>query len=296
MTKKNEIFSAKKTGSGEIVLYQPNNTVQLEVKLQGDTVWLSIDQMAALFGRDRSVVGKHVRAVFKEGELTKESVWAKFAYTASDGKDYHVDFYNLDVIISVGYRVHSVQGTRFRQWATNVLRQYMLNGYAFNQRFERLECRVAQVEESQRQFDIQIHRGLPPTEGVFFEGQIFDAYVFVTDLIKRAQKRIILIDNYIDETTLAMLSKREKGVVATIYTYSVSDTLKVDITKYNAQYEPIELKQYKAAHDRFLLIDDDVYHMGASLKDLARKLFAFAKMNELTAGDLLDKINQYPEY
>lgn len=263
---------------GEIILYQPNETIKLEVRLNQETVWLSIDEMAILFDRDKSVIGKHIRNIFKEKELLKESVWAKFAYTASDNKVYQVDYYNLDVIISVGYRVKSLRGTQFRQWANKVLKDYLLKGYSLNQRLQALERTVA--EHSQK-IDFFVRTALPPVEGIFYNGQIFDAYKFATDLIKSAKHSLVLIDNYVDETTLLMLSKRSKGVSATIYTPKISKQLQLDLDKHNDQYPPIQVRTYKESHDRFLLIDEtEVFHIGASIKDLGKKMFAFSKMNE----------------
>jgi hypothetical protein len=263
---------------GEIILYQPNETIKLEVRLNQETVWLSIDEMAILFDRDKSVIGKHIRNIFKEKELLKESVWAKFAYTASDNKVYQVDYYNLDVIISVGYRVKSLRGTQFRQWANKVLKDYLLKGYSLNQRLQALERTVA--EHSQK-IDFFVRTSLPPVEGIFYNGQIFDAYKFATDLIKSAKHSLVLIDNYVDETTLLMLSKRSKGVSATIYTAKISRQLQLDLDKHNDQYPPIQVRTYKESHDRFLLIDEtEVFHIGASIKDLGKKMFAFSKMNE----------------
>ena len=275
---------------GEIILYQPNEIIRLEVRLEEESVWLSIDDMAKLFDRDKSVIGKHIRNIFKEEELFRDSVWAKFAYTASDNKVYQVDYYNLDVIISVGYRVKSKQGTRFRQWANQVLKDYLLKGYSINHRLQALERTVA--DHSQK-IDFFVRTALPPIEGVFYNGQIFDAYKFATDLIKSAKHSLVLIDNYVDETTLLMLSKRNEGVSATIYTAKISQQLQLDIEKHNDQYPPIQIRTYKESHDRFLLIDGkEVYHIGASLKDLGKKMFAFSKMNE-SAGlflKLLEKI------
>ena len=273
---------------GEIILYQPDKEVRLEVRLENETVWLSIDEMSQLFGRDISVIGKHIRNIFKEGELVKDSVWAKFAYTASDGKIYQVDYYNLDVIISVGYRVKSQRGTQFRQWANKVLKEYLLKGYSINQRLKDLEEKVdAKLVQHERQLDYLtdkvdffVRTSLPPVEGIFYNGQIFDAYKFAADLIRSAKKSILLIDNYVDESVLLMLSKRGIGVTATIYTHTISNQLNLDIQKHNSQYPRIEVKTYKQCHDRFLIIDDtDVYHIGASLKDLGKKMFAFSKLD-----------------
>ena len=283
---------------GEIILYQPDKEVKLEVRLENETVWLSIDEMSQLFGRDISVIGKHIRNIFKEGELVKDSVWAKFAYTASDGKIYQVDYYNLDVIISVGYRVKSQRGTQFRQWANKVLKEYLLRGYSINQRLKDLEEKVdAKFVQHERQLDYLtdkvdffVRTSLPPVEGIFYNGQIFDAYKFAADLIRTAKKSILLIDNYVDESVLLMLSKRGIGVTATIYTHTISNQLNLDIQKHNSQYPQIEVKTYKQCHDRFLIIDDtDVYHIGASLKDLGKKMFAFSKLDipSKTITDLL---------
>lgn len=273
---------------GEIILYQPDEAVKLEVRLENETVWLSIDEMSSLFGRDISVIGKHIRNIFKEEELIKDSVWAKFAYTASDDKTYQVDYYNLDVIISVGYRVKSKRGTQFRQWANKVLKEYLLKGYAINQRIEHLENKMdskfiahdRQLEELASKVDFFVRTSLPPVEGVFFNGQIFDAYVFATNLIRSANKSLLLIDNYIDESVLLMLGKRNPRVSATIFTGRITSQLQLDLDKYNDQYPPINIKTYANAHDRFIIIDEtEVYHIGASLKNLGKKLFAFTKMN-----------------
>lgn len=273
---------------GEIILYQPDEAVKLEVRLENETVWLSIDEMSSLFGRDISVIGKHIRNIFKEEELIKDSVWAKFAYTASDDKTYQVDYYNLDVIISVGYRVKSKRGTQFRQWANKVLKEYLLKGYAINQRIEHLENKMdskfiahdRQLEELASKVDFFVRTSLPPVEGVFFNGQIFDAYVFATNLIRSAKKSLLLIDNYIDESVLLMLAKRNSGTSATIFTGRITAQLQLDLDKHNDQYPPINIRTYANAHDRFIIIDEtEVYHIGASLKDLGKKLFAFTKMN-----------------
>ena len=267
---------------GEIILYQPDETIKLEVRLENETVWLSINEMSQLFDRDISVIGKHIRNIFREGELVKESVWAKFAYTASDSKVYQIDYYNLDVIISVGYRVKSKRGTQFRQWASKVLKEYLLNGYSINRRLLDLEHTVA--EHSQK-IDFFIRTSLPPIEGIFYKGELFDAYKFVTDLIRSAKKSLLLIDNYVDESVLLMLSKRNKGVEATIYTQKMNAQLQLDLDKHNSQYSPIQIHVYKECHDRFLIIDDmEVYHIGASLKDLGKKMFAFSKLDIPTSA------------
>lgn len=272
---------------GEIILYQPDEEIKLDVRLENETVWLSIDEMSHLFGRDISVIGKHIRNIFKEGELIKDSVWAKFAYTASDGKTYQVDYYNLDVIISVGYRVKSQRGTQFRQWANKVLKEYLLKGYSINQRINQLENKTdsrltahdRQLEELTNKVDFFVRTSLPPVEGIFFDGQIFDAYKFASDLIKSARQSLVLIDNYVDENVLLMLSKRQPGVTATIYTQRITPQFRLDLDRHNDQYPPVDVRTCKLSHDRFLIVDDAVYHIGASLKDLGKKWFAFSKLS-----------------
>ncbi|MCL2512129.1 MAG: virulence RhuM family protein [Bacteroidales bacterium] len=281
------------TNQNEIILYQPDNSVELEVLLENETVWLTQAQMGMLFGRDRTVIGRHIRNIFTEGELQENVVCANFAHTTQHGaiKDrtqtIDIQYYNLDVIISVGYRVKSRQGTIFRQWANSVLKEYILRGYAISQRFERLEYRVAETE---KKIDFFVKTALPPAQGIFYNGQIFDAYVFVSDLIKSAKKSIILLDNYINESVLLLLSKRSSKIIAKIYTKQISPQLQLDLTKHNAQYEPVNIYESDLFHDRFLLIDDTVYHLGASLKDLGKRLFAFSKM-EVTAADILRNVN-----
>ena len=263
---------------GEIILYQPNETIKLEVRLEEESVWLTQLQMAELFQTTKQNISLHINKIFKEGELNPLSVVKDCLTTAADGKNYRTKYFNLDVIISVGYRVKSLRGTQFRQWANQVLKDYLLRGYSINHRLQALERTVA--DHSQK-IDFFVRTALPPIEGVFYNGQIFDAYKFATDLIKSAKQSLVLIDNYVDETTLLMLSKRESGVSATIYTSKISHQLQLDMERHNAQYPPVQVHTYKDSHDRFLLIDDkDVYHIGASIKDLGKKMFAFSKMNE----------------
>ena len=274
------------TPQNEIVLYQPNENVKLDVRIENETVWLSLSQISQLFNRDKSVISRHIKNVFIEKELFMDSVVAKFATTAVDGKVYQVEYYNLDVIISVGYRVKSQQGIHFRQWATHILKDYILKGYVIHQRFERLENRVTDTE---KKIDFFIKTALPPKEGIFFDDQVFDAYSFVSDLIKSAEKSIVLIDNYIDDSVLLLLSKRAEHVEATIYTATISPQLQLDIQRHNAQYPPININIFTRSHDRFLIIDETVYHIGASLKDLGKRWFAFSKM-EMEASLLVQNI------
>ena len=260
---------------GEIILYQPNDSLRLEVRLDGDNVWLNRSQLAELFDRDVKTIGKHINNALKE-ELDNVPVVAKFATTAADGKVYQTEHYNLDMVISVGFRVKSRRGVDFRRWANTILKEYMLKGYAINQRIEQLEKTVALHSEK---IDFFVRTSLPPVEGIFFDGQIFDAYKFSTDLIKTARKSLLLIDNYVDESVLLMLSKRNPGVSATIYTQKITAQLQLDLDKHNDQYPPINMRTYRNGHDRFLIIDgEEVYHIGASLKDLGKKMFAFSKL------------------
>lgn len=275
------ILSNEKVGQGEIVVYQPDDVTRLEVKVEQDTVWLTQGQLALLFQKDQSVIARHIKNVFTEGELDEAGNMQILHNTLSKYKP--VKVYSLDVIISVGYRVKSFRGTQFRRWATNILKDHMLKGYAVSNRLNLIEKRL---DEHEQKIEFFVRTSLPPVEGIFYNGQIFDAYVFATELIRSANKRLILIDNYIDESVLLMLSKRKGGVTAEIMTGKVSSILQQDLVKHNAQYPPIVLTEKKDIHDRFLIVDEDVYHIGASLKDLGKKLFAFSKMS-LPTGVLI---------
>lgn len=272
---------------GEIILYQPDGTLKLEVRLEDETVWLNRQQLSNLFDRDIKTIGKHIGNALKE-ELSGMSVVAKFATTAADGKTYQVEYYNLDMILSIGYRVKSRRGVEFRQWANQVLKDYLLKGYSINHRIEQLEKTVARHD---KRIEFFVRTSLPPVEGIFFEGQIFDAYAFASDLVKSARQRIVLIDNYVDESTLMLLSKRKPEVEATIFTARISQALQLDIQRYNAEYPPITVNEYRQSHDRFLIIDADVYHIGASLKDLGKKWFAFSRLH-FNPQELLERINK----
>ena len=282
----------EKSLTGEIVLYQPDDTIRLEVRMGDETVWLNTNQMATLFGREESNIRRHVINVFKEKELEKEN---NVHYLHVNGVKKPVPFYTLDVIISVGYRVKSQRGTDFRRWATKVLKEYLLQGYTVNQQISEIKQTVVEqkkeIAEIRNKVDFFVQTSLPPRQGVFFDGQIFDAYRFVSDLVRKADRRIVLIDNYVDDTVLALLDKRKEGVSATIYTKSITDQFLLDIKRHNEQYTSIEVKQFNKAHDRFLLIDDEVYHIGASIKDLGKKWFAFALMNDLVADNFLEMLN-----
>ena len=288
-------MSNNNSSTGEIVMYQPDETIRLEVRMGDETVWLTQQQMAELFQRDQSVIARHIRNIYKEEELDEEGTYAKFAYMGHDGLQmYEVNHYNLDVIISVGYRVKSKRGTKFRQWANKVLKEYLLRGYVLNTRIAALEQHEAQqdieIQELKSKVDFFVRSSLPPVEGIFYDGQIFDAYVQITNLIKQAKHSIVLVDNYIDETILTMLSKRDPNVKATIYTRQLNQQQQLDVQRHNQQYPPISINMCQHNHDRFLIIDDVVYLFGASLKDAGKKLFAYIKMQETPATDLLRNI------
>lgn len=261
---------------GEIILYQPDEAIKLEVRLENDTVWLTQAQIAELFGTGRQAITKHLKNIFNSAELDEDSVCSILELTASDGKVYKTKVYNLDAILSVGYRVNSKNATLFRRWANGVLKEYLLKGYSVNRRLTELEKTVALHSEK---IDFFVRTSLPPVEGIFYNGQIFDAYKFATDLIKTAKRSLLLIDNYVDEAVLLMLSKRNAGVSAVIYTQRITPQLQLDLDRHNEQYPPIDIRTYRDSHDRFLIIDDtDIYHIGASLKDLGKKMFAFSKL------------------
>ena len=275
-------------------MYQPDDTLTLDVRVEDESVWLNRNQIAELFGRDVKTIGKHINNALRE-ELEGIPVVAKFATTAADGKTYQVEHYNLEMITSIGYRVKSSRGIQFRVWANKVLKDYLLRGYSINQRLMQLEDRIdRRLSEHDRhllQFDEKVdffvRTSLQPKEGVFFNGQIFDAYALIADLIRQANKRIVVIDNYIDDSVLVQLSKRQPGVIVDIYDGQISKQLRQDVEKHNEQYPGVTLHKYAKAHDRFLIIDEDVYHIGASLKDLGKKLFAFSKMEVMTGSELL---------
>ena len=299
--------------TNEIVLYQPNEQMSLEVKLENETVWLNRQQLSILFDRDVKTIGKHINNALKEelypvvakstttgNDSTSNATVAKFAIVQKEGNREvirQVEFYSLDVILSVGYRVKSSRGIEFRRWANQVLKDYMLKGYAINQQMLAMEERIGrqlqdhtiQIHNLQEKVNFFVRTSLPPQQGIFFDGQIFDAYTFINDRIREATTRIILIDNYIDDSVLTILSKRADKVVATIYTKKPSAQLQLDIQKHNAQYPPISVIEFDRSHDRFLCIDETVYHLGASIKDLGKKWFAFNRM-EWTTAELIKRI------
>lgn len=279
----------------EIILYRPDElTEHIEVMLENETVWLNRQQMAILFGRDVKTLGKHINNVFSEGELIASATVAKFATVQNEGGrmvERQVEYYNLDVIISVGYRVKSKQGTQFRIWATNILRDYLLKGYALNQRMNRIEKNVEDLSQKVNEISLQLKTQELPNQGVFFDGQIFDAYELTSRIIRSAKISIVLIDNYIDESTLTHLAKKEKNVKVLLLSKSIGKPLQLDIQKANEQYGNFTVKPFSQSHDRFLIIDQrEVYHLGASLKDLGRKWFAFSKLEAKSVDGIMNSI------
>ena len=282
----------------EIILYQPVETLALDVRVEDDSVWLTQAQMAELFQATKQNISLHIKNIYKEGELEEVATVKEYLTVQKEGKrnvQRNISYYNLDVIISVGYRVKSLRGIQFRQWANKILKEYLLRGYSVNQRLMQLEDRIdRRLSEYDQHFrkldekvDFFVRSSLQPKEGVFFNGQIFDAYALVADLIRKAKTRIVVIDNYIDDSVLVQLSKRRPGVTVDIYDGQISKQLKQDVEKHNEQYPGVTLYKYTKAHDRFLIIDEEVYHIGASLKDLGKKLFAFSKMEVMTGSELL---------
>lgn len=276
---------------GEIILYQPDEAVKLEVRLEDETVWLTQAQIVDLFQSSKANISEHKKNIYDQKELEESSTVRDFRTVRQEGKRQvirNLTYYNLDAIISIGFRVNSKRGILFRQWANKVLKDYLLKGYSINQRLndieQRMDNRFFQIERTIAEHDKKIgffvRTSLPPIEGIFYNGQIFDAYKFAIDLVKSARHSIVLIDNYVDETVLLMLSKRSIGVSATIYTQRITQQLQLDLDKHNDQYAPIDIRTYRDSHDRFLVVDEmDVYHIGASLKDLGKKMFAFSKLN-----------------
>ena len=273
----------------EIILYRPNELAEhVEVRIDEETVWLNQEQIVQLFQRDQSVISRHIRNVFNEDELDEKSNMQKMHIPNSDKP---VAFYNLDVIISVGYRVRSKQGTQFRIWANSVLKDYLLKGYSLNNRMNRLEDNLESIKNKVNEIDFQINSNLIPNQGVFFDGQVFDAYELNSKIIRSAKKSIVLIDNYIDENTIAQLAKKEKNVSVTLLYKSHGKTLLLDVQKAQEQYGNFELKLFPKSHDRFLIIDEnDIYHLGASLKDLGKKWFAFSKMEKSSVESIMNEI------
>ena len=296
----NKDFGSASGGTGEIVVYQPDEITRLEVRLKDETVWLNRQQIAQLFGRDVKTIGKHINNALNE-ELSDIPTVANFAIVQEEGQRWvtrYIEHYNLDMIISIGYRVKSQKGVLFRRWANVVLKDYLMKGIIINQRISSLERRIEdkfiqfdqKLYEHEKKIEFFIQSSLPPKQGIFFDGQIYDAYSFVAELVRSAKRMIVLIDNYIDDTVLTLLAKREAGVEAVVYTGKISKQLQLDIDKHNAQYPPVEVRAFSKAHDRFLIIDEKVYLVGASIKDLGKKWFGFTLMENTEAEELLGKM------
>ena len=282
----------------EIVVYQPDETLRLDVRLENETVWLTQGQMASLFGCSSDNVGLHLRNIYSCGELSKEATAEDFSVVRLEGGRQvrrSVCFYNLDAIISVGYRVNSILGVRFRQWATSILKDYLLRGYAVNERLvqieDRMDRRLAEhgrrLDALEGRVDFFVRTQTPPLQGVFYDGQLWDARAFVDRLVKRAKRSLVLVDNWATVETLDMLAAKQRGVAATVVTSEHRDgkgnprpkILPADIAKFNAQYPTLSVRFRENFHDRFLVIDDkELYLVGASLKDLGKRCFAFTRL------------------
>lgn len=289
------------TQANEIIIYQPNESLSLDVRVEDESVWLTQSQIVELFDSSKANISEHLKHIFDSGELAREATVRKFRTVRQEGSrnvTRNIEYFNLDVIISVGYRVNTVRGIQFRQWANKVLKEYLLRGYALNQRLMQIEDRIDRhFSEYDRHFkqldekvDFFVRSAIQPKEGIFFDGQIFDAYAFVADLIRQAKHRIVVIDSYVDDSVLVQLSKRNPGVKVDIYDGKISTQLRQDVDRHNRQYPGVTLHAYNKAHDRFLIIDEVVYHIGHSLKDLGKKLFAFSKMDVMTGSELLSKL------
>ncbi len=278
----------------ELIIYQANELTQnIEVRIDDDTIWLTQKQIVTLFDSSKANISEHIKNIFQTGELDKEATVRNFRTVQKEGNrtvTRELIHYNLDMIISIGYRVNSIRGTQFRIWANKVLKDYLLRGYSLNKRMNRIEDNVQKLNQKVNSIDLQIKADLPPNQGIFYKGQIFDAYTLISDIIRSAKKSIILIDNYVDDSVLLLLSKRNKNVKTVIYTNLISKVLKQDLQKHNTQYPKIELKKLTTAHDRFLIIDHKiVFHFGASLKDAGKKWFAFSKL-DIDADDIVNKL------
>lgn len=288
----------KTNQANEIILYQPDDTLAIDVRVEDESVWLTQAQIVELFDSSKANISEHLKHIFESAELDREATVRNFRTVRMEGNrrvTRTLEFFNLDVIISVGYRVNTIRGIQFRQWANKVLKEYLLRGYSVNQRMKQLEDRMDRrfseydqhFRELDKKVDFFVRSSLQPKEGIFFNGQIFDAYVLVAELIRHAKSRIVVIDNYIDDSVLMQLAKRQTGVTVDIYDGQISKQLRLDVEKHNEQYPGVTLHKYSKAHDRFLIIDEEVYHIGASLKDLGKKLFAFSKMEVMTGSELI---------
>ncbi len=287
----------KTTQSGEVVIYHVAENIDLEVRVADETVWLSQAQMAILFGVKENTVTYHIKEIYKIRELEMKSTARKIRVVRQEGSRMvkrYIDYYNLDMILSIGYRVNTVSGIQFRHWASGILKDYMFRGYALNPHLVQLEQHVIrhdlQISDINQRIDNIVQAALPPKAGLFFNGETFDAYVFVADLIRSAKEDIKLVDNYIDDSVLLLLGKRQAEVSATIYTERITNQFQTDLSKYNTQYPPITIKEIEKVHDRFLIIDQQLYHFGASFKDLGKRLFVVSKIEEPALTEALMKV------
>ena len=286
----------------DIIIYR-SGEIEINVSIEQETVWLSAEEIAKLFNVQRPAIVKHIGNIYKTNELSKTSTCSILEQVAKDGKRRKKNYYNLDIIVSVGYRVNSIRATQFRIWATNILKQYIYKGFAINtekithQRFKELEYDVSLLKNMMDNISKALEdKTLKPNQGIFYNGQVFDAFLLITNIIKSARKSILLIDNYVDETVLAMLDKRNKKCDAVIYTKNIDKRLKLAVTKHNEQYPEIKIKKLITAHDRFLIIDSKtVYHFGASLKDAGKKWFAFSKL-DMDANDIIEKLENMKKF
>jgi len=261
--------------NNDIIIYK-NGEIELNVSIDDKTIWLRQNEISKLFEKDRTVITRHINNILKDNEVSEKSNVQKMHFANSDKP---VSLYSLDIILAVGYRTNSAKAIKFRQWATKVLKEYISNGFAIN-REKITQQRLLDLEKDVKYLKSKVKNDvLEHTQGIFYDGQTFDAYVFVADIIKRAKNSIKLIDNYIDESVLTLFSKNQ-NIKVTLYTKTISKQLKLDVIKYNSQYNNIEIKKFNASHDRFIIIDEkEVYHIGASLKDLGKKWFGFSKMD-----------------
>ena len=295
---------------GEVVMYQAEGSIQLPVRIENDTVWLTIDQMVLLFGKSRSTINEHILNAISEGEVDKNTTIRKIGKTDFSTKP--TNFYNLDVIISVGYRVKSIQGTLFHRWANQVLKDYLLRGFSVNQRFMLAEERIDQqlvghdkrfqeqeshlnliesrVGTLEKQVDFFVKANLPPKEGVLQAKAFWSGYEFAVQLVRSAKQEIVIIDPFADDTALSLMPKRNPRVNAIIYSARINQTMKAECDRLNRQCPPVELRTMREVHDRFIVVDETVYHIGASIKDLGNKLTAFSVLSLLTKQQLLEMI------
>jgi hypothetical protein len=284
----------------EIIIYQADEIsehIEVRIDEESETIWLTQKQMGVLFDKDTDTIGLHLKNIFNEQEIDEDATTELFSVIQKEGNrnvKRKIKFYNLDAIISVGYRVNSKRGTQFRQWATKRLKDYLMKGYALNNRMNRLEDKINNISDKVIQIDLQINAHLIPTQGVFFDGQLFDAYQLASQIIRSAQKSIVLIDNYIDENSLLHLTKKADGVKVLLLTKTIEKSLKLDLQKVNAQYGCFEAEIFTQSHDRFLIIDEnEIYHLGASLKDLGKKWFAFSKLQPSSVQNIMRLISDF---